>query len=85
MQQITERVYLNYLQPELALPRTSALLFAGSALYIGFIDPLVRSKYDNARLSLSHWSGVSRVGRIATDILAGVTGLLGINAYRLTE
>jgi hypothetical protein len=27
---------------QLALPRTGSLLFAGAALYIGFIDPHVR-------------------------------------------
>lgn len=85
MDHIVENAYLNYLSPELALPRTSALLFAGSALYIGFLDPIVRSSYDNPRTNLHHWSGVARVSQIAMNVLAGVTGALGLNAYRITR
>lgn len=85
MNQVIENAYLNYLSPELALPRCSALLFAGSAFYIGFLDPIVRSNYDNPRTNLYHWAGVAKVSQIAMNVLAGVTGLLGLNAYRITQ
>lgn len=85
MEQIVDNAYLNYLSPELALPRASALLFAGSAIYIGFLDPLVRNRYENPRTNLTHWCGVAKVNQIAMNVLAGVTGILGLNAYRITR
>ena len=85
MDHIVENAYLNYLSPEFALPRCSALLFAGSALYVGFLDPIVRNKYENPRTNLHHWSGVAKVSQIAMNVLAGVTGALGLNAFRLTR
>lgn len=85
MEQVIDNAYLNYLSPELALPRASALLFAGSAIYIGFLDPIVRNNYENLRNNLTHWCGVSKVNQIAMNVLAGVTGLLGLNAYRITQ
>ena len=33
--------------PLLATPRTVAMLFAGAAAYVGFIDPKVRNNFKN--------------------------------------
>jgi hypothetical protein len=40
---------IDFTRLQLALPRTGALLFAGSALYIGFIDPRVRLSHENEK------------------------------------
>lgn len=47
---------LNLDRVQLVLPSVTSLLFAGSALYIGFIDPCVRESHRDEKTQLVHWS-----------------------------
>jgi hypothetical protein len=42
----------------LATPRTIALLFAGAAAYIGFIDPKARNTLKTTSQRLHQWTGM---------------------------
>lgn len=42
----------------MATPRTIALLFAGAAGYVGFIDPKVRNNLKTTSQKLNQWTGM---------------------------
>lgn len=46
----------HQLTPLLATPRTLALLFAGAASYVAFVDPKVRNELEGTKNKLQHWS-----------------------------
>lgn len=70
---------------QLALPRISSLLFAGSALYVGFVDPCVRDSHKDQREQLTHWSAMYNQSKIPMAALATLSTLFGANAYRITK
>lgn len=80
---MADNINLDRLQ--LALPRVSSLLFAGSALYIGFIDPCVRDSHREEKEKLAHWSTMYDKSKVIMASLALSSSLFGINAYRLTK
>lgn len=80
---MTDNINLERLQ--LALPRIGSLLFAGSALYIGFIDPCVCSSHKEEREKLAHWLAMYHKNKMIMASLALGSSLFGVNAYRLTN
>lgn len=76
---------INIPRLQLGLPRTCALLFAGSAFYIGFIDPQVRNSQQFEKNQLIHWSSMYNHSKWPMATLAAAASLFGANAYRLTD
>jgi hypothetical protein len=69
---------------QLAVPRTLSLLFSGSALYIGFIDPHVRGSHKSQKEQLAHWSTMYNRSKVPMGGLALMTTIMGLSCYRST-
>lgn len=76
---------MDYNHLQITLPKSTALLFAGSALYIGFIDNLVRNAHKQEKTQLVHWSVMYNSSIIPMAGLASLSAIFGANAYRLTK
>ena len=44
--------------PLFVIPRTTALLFAGAAAYVGFFDVKARNTFTKTEQKLQHWTGM---------------------------
>ena len=75
----------QYLNPFLALPRTGALFFSGSAFYVGFIDPFVRRSLQNPRDQLTHWGSMNRWTKGIMPLIAILTSASTLKAYQITK
>ena len=75
----------QYLNPFFALPRTGALFFSGSAFYVGFIDPFVRSSLPNPRDQLTHWGTMFKVTKVVMPAIAIATSLSTLKAYQVSK
>ena len=75
----------QYLNPFLALPRTGALFFSGSAFYIGFVDPFVRDSLRNPRAQLTHWGTMFRWSSVIMLGIAAGTGASALKAYEVSK
>ena len=75
----------QYMHPFIALPRTGALLFAGSAFYIGWIDHFARDSIPNVRHQLTHWATSFKFSSVIMASLAAGTTALGLKAYEHTK
>jgi hypothetical protein len=75
----------HQVSPLLATPRTLALLFAGAATYIGFVDPKVRNSLEGTKNKLQHWSTMymKSIGPMAGIALLG--GIFGGLCYWKTQ
>jgi hypothetical protein len=71
----------TYLHPILGAPRCGALLFAGSAFYIGTIDPIVRESLRNPRYQLTHWATMYKWSAMIMGSLVLGTGIAGFAAF----
>ena len=75
----------QYLNPFFALPRTGALFFSGSAFYVGFIDPLVRSSLPNPRDQLTHWAAMFKWTKVIMPTIAIATSVSTLKAYQVSK
>lgn len=67
--------------PLLATPRTIALLFAGAAGYVGFVDPKARNLLPDTRQKLQQWTGMYQNSLPIMGGLSILGGLLGALCY----
>ena len=75
----------QYLNPFLALPRTGALFFSGSAFYTAFVDPIVRNSLRNPRAQLTHFGTMYRYGSVVMIAIAVGTGAAALKAYEVSK
>lgn len=61
------------------------MVFAGAGLYISFVDPHVRKAHRNIPDQLRHWYTVEKKIQWISSGLVIISGMLGINAYKLTK
>ena len=81
----TLQVHPHQLSPLLATPRSLALLFAGAATYVGFVDPCVRDSMKKTRLMLRHWATMYKISLKIMGSLALAGAVFGGLCYWKTQ
>ena len=75
----------QYLNPAFALPRFGSTFFAGSAFYVGFVDPFVRESLRNPRQQLTHWGSMYKYSSMVMPLIALGTSLSALRAYQISK
>jgi hypothetical protein len=66
-------------------PAVFALIFAGSALAMGELDPPVRAQLQNTKMQLRHWSKVYWLTRATMPHIASLSAVTAGFAYHQTK
>ena len=66
-------------------PIAFSLLFAGPALYMSQLDPIVREKLQSKKMQLQHWSTMYKTGLATMPIISLLATGTGIAAYVKTN
>lgn len=66
-------------------PIAFSLLFAGPALYMSQLDPIVREKLQSKKMQLQHWSTMYKTGLATMPIISLLATGTGIAAYVKTK
>jgi Domain of unknown function (DUF1772) len=69
----------------LETPTAFACLFAGTALYMSELDPIVRSLLENKKSQLRHWAKMYSLGKVTMPIAVALGSGAAVGAYLNTK